>query len=111
MNLKDLAIKTNDSLTENKIYRGHLSHFIYRALTYTPTRCPLCETINKDSSIVKNGTKESTIKLLSLTHTPTYFVLKKTTFFMSKLFPHLYGEVEGDRRELLHFQSNQTIYC
>lgn len=80
MNLKDPAIKINDSLTENKIYRGHLSHFIYGTLTYIPTHCPLCGTENKDYSIVKNGTKESSIKWLPLTHTPTYFVLKKQRF-------------------------------
>lgn len=80
MNLKDPAIKINDSLTENKPYRGHLSHFIYGTLTYTPAHCPLCEAENKDYSIVKNGTKECIIKWLPLTHTPTYFVLKKQRF-------------------------------
>lgn len=62
LNLKDPFITINDSLTENKTYRGHLSHFIYGTLTYTPACCPLCAVENKDYSIVKNGTKECTIK-------------------------------------------------
>lgn len=80
MNLKDPAIKITNSLTENKTYKGHLSHFIYGTLTFTPKLYPLCKTVTKDYSIVKNGAKECTIKWLPLTHTPTYFVLKKQRF-------------------------------
>lgn len=97
MNLKDPAIKINDSLTENKIYRGQLSHFIYGTLTYTPTHCPLCDAENKEYSIVKNGTKENTIKWLPLTHTPTYFVLKKHKNHIANTFqsPNSNGPLEG----------------
>lgn len=80
MNLKDPAIKINDSLTENKTCRGYLSHFIYGTLTYKPQRSPLCGAENNDYSIVKNGTKTSVINWLPLAHTPTCFVLKKQRF-------------------------------
>ncbi len=57
MNLKAPAIKINDSLTENKTCKRHLSHFIYGTLTFTSKLCPLCAV--EGNCFISNLTKQS----------------------------------------------------
>ena len=60
-----------------------VKHLIYYGkLTYTPSACENCGVIHQSSAdIVKNGTKESTIKLTQINFKPVLLKLKKQRFY------------------------------
>ncbi|CAD5896685.1 hypothetical protein CMALT430_110034 [Carnobacterium maltaromaticum] len=95
-------------------YRGDLTLFIYGTLTYTPSHCSLCGTENKGYSIVKNGTKECTIKWLPLTHTSTYFILKKQRFFCRNCFHTFimsFIYMDAQTHEILDILPNRQLHA
>lgn len=49
-------------------------------LTYTPKACEKCGTVNEDYTVIKNGTKTSTLKLGNMMFQPTLLLLKKQRF-------------------------------
>ena len=81
LGIKDQNIKLEDKITEKKI-KG-ITHLIYYGkLTYTPSACENCGVIHHSSAdIVKNGTKESTIKLTHINFKPVLLKLKKQRFY------------------------------
>src|SRR5690625_2884963 len=58
-----------------------MSKFITAKLTYKPTHCECCGTINTDYTVYKNGTKTSRITLPTSGVYPTYLRLKKQRFY------------------------------
>lgn len=79
--IKDQNIKIEKRMDEKKI-KG-VKHLIYYGkLTYTPSACENCGVIHQSSAdIVKNGTKESTIKLTQINFKPVLLKLKKQRFY------------------------------
>lgn len=80
LQLKDLNITFSDHFTKVK-KKGILYNMISGVLTYTPTACSVCGSVNENFSIIKNGTKSSDIKLLPCNGNPTILRLRKQRYF------------------------------
>ncbi|VEI05160.1 hypothetical protein [Kurthia zopfii] len=63
LDIQDSNIHFATNCVNQKLYKGRMSKFISAKLTYTPSNCTVCGMANKDFSIIKNGTQESTISL------------------------------------------------
>lgn len=81
LEIKDKNIYLDKSPSEEKI--NEVNHLIfYGKLTYTPSACENCGVVHHSSAdIVKNGTKESTIKLAQINFRPILLKLKKQRFY------------------------------
>lgn len=81
LEIKDQNIHLEDKVDEKKI--NAINHLVYYGkLTYTPSGCENCGVIHRSSAdIVKNGTKESVIKLTHVNFKPTLLKLKKQRFY------------------------------
>ena len=81
LGIKDLNINLEDKISEKKI-KGRINLIYYGKLTYTPSACENCGVIHRSSAdIIKNGTKESTIKLTHINFKPVLLKLKKQRFY------------------------------
>ncbi|GEN58035.1 hypothetical protein GCM10012290_25630 [Halolactibacillus alkaliphilus] len=58
-----------------------LCTFLEGTLTYTPTHCDRCRVENEDYTIIKNGTKTSTIVIPAGITKKTYLKLRKQRFY------------------------------
>lgn len=81
LEIKDKNIYLDKISSEEKI--NEVNHLIfYGKLTYTPSACENCGIVHHSSAdIVKNGTKESTIKLAQINFRPILLKLKKQRFY------------------------------
>ena len=81
LGIKDQNIELEEKMIEKKI--NDVRYLIYFGkLTYTPSACECCGVINQSSAdIVKNGRKESTIKLTHVNFKPVLLKLKKQRFY------------------------------
>jgi transposase len=61
--------------------KGHTCTFLKGTLTYTPTHCDRCHAENEDYTIIKNGTKMSTIVIPAGGTKKTYLELRKQRFY------------------------------
>lgn len=78
--LKDPNITFYKDL-EDVVIKGKKSVLGYGKLTYTPVSCPCCHCENKDYSIVKNGTRTSRIKIVSISGLNAYVDLQKQRYY------------------------------
>ncbi len=81
LGIKDKNIHLENKVSEKKI-KGTIHLVYYGKLTYTPEGCKNCGVTNHSyADIVKNGTKESTIKLTHINFQPALLKLKKQRFY------------------------------
>ena len=81
LGIKDPNIYLDKKIGEKKI-KGTKHLIYYGKLTYTPSACENCGVIHQTSAdVVKNGTKESTIKLAQINFQPILLKLKKQRFY------------------------------
>ena len=81
LEIKDKNVHLDKRIDEEKI-NGSKHLIYYGKLTYTPSACENCGVIHESSAdIVKNGTKESTIKLTQVNFKPVLLKLKKQRFY------------------------------
>ena len=81
LGIKDRNIHLEEKMNEKKI-KGTNHLIYYGKLTYTPSACENCGVIHQSSAdIVKNGTKESVIKLTHINFKPVLLKLKKQRFY------------------------------
>ena len=59
--IQDENINFKEDCARAGTKNGHACTFLEGTLTYTPTRCDRCHAENEDYTIIKNGTKTSTI--------------------------------------------------
>jgi len=81
LDIQDKNINIEENTIEIKPFKGNMSKFITAKLTYKPTHCECCGTINTDYTVYKNGTKTSRITLPTSGVYPTYLRLKKQRFY------------------------------
>ena len=81
LGIKDQNITLENKVNEKKI-KGTIHLVYYGKLSYTPNGCRNCGIVNRShADIVKNGTKESTIKLTHINFQPALLKLKKQRFY------------------------------
>lgn len=80
LDLKDTNIYIDSISCEEYVIKGVRSKIFKGTLAYKPLACPCCGIKNEDYCIVKNGFISARIKWLSVSHYPTYLLLKKQRF-------------------------------
>lgn len=80
LNIKNDNIIFSDNFYLKKKFMYVDSHFFYASLSYVPSACPCCGSINSSNSIVKNGFKSYRIRLLPISNLPAFLILKKQRF-------------------------------
>lgn len=74
---------------ENLTFSDELHHVVKKGiryivvpatLSYVPEFCPVCGTVNENASIIKNGTKVSNVKILSINGDPAILKIRKQRF-------------------------------
>ena len=82
LNIKDLNITfSEDYLKEEKIKDVLALVFNGKLSPAAPGSCPCCGTVNKDHSIIKNGSKEVMIKMPKVSERMTFLKLKRQRYF------------------------------
>lgn len=81
LDIQDNNITIEENAVEMKLFKGNMSKFITAKLTYIPTYCECCGTVNTDYMVYKNGLKKSRITLPMSGIYPTYLCLKKQRFY------------------------------
>ena len=80
-----LQIKDKNVIWEDKAEEGYFkkkkSLFFFATYTYCPDACPNCGCVNRNFSIVKNGTRTSRITLNQVSGLPAFLKLRKQRFF------------------------------
>ena len=80
-----LQIKDKNVIWEDKAeevyFKKKKSLFFFATYTYYPNACPNCGCVNRDFSIVKNGTRTSRITLNPVSGLPAFLKLRKQRFF------------------------------
>ncbi len=54
LNIQDKNISFEDNCVREKIYKGNKCNFIEGKLSYHPTHCKMCGTVNENYMIYKN---------------------------------------------------------
>ena len=80
LQIKDKNIKWEDNV-EEVYFKKKQSLFFFATYTYCPDACPNCGCVNRDFSIVKNGTRTSRITLNPVSGLPAFLKLRKQRFF------------------------------
>ena len=79
-----LQIKDKNVIWEDKAeevyFKKKKSLFFFANYTYCPDACPNCGCVNRDFSIVKNGTRTSRITLNPVSGLPAFLKLRKQVF-------------------------------
>lgn len=86
LNIKDehIIFDVNNYVCPEEKIKG-TSYLVYQAtLTYKPKACHHCGTANRDYSIIKHGTKTSTIKLGNILFKPALLKLKKQRYLCNE---------------------------
>ena len=79
--IQDENINFNEDCARAGTKNGHACTFLEGTLTYTPTQCDRCHAENEDYTIIKNGTKTSTIVIPAGGTKKTYLKLRKQRFY------------------------------
>ncbi|MGY3725684.1 ISL3 family transposase [Granulicatella balaenopterae] len=80
LQIKDPNVTLYDELTEEVVVKGKKSIVAHGKVTYKPKACEHCGCKNEHFSIVKNGTRSSTITLLPCSGMDTSLELSKQRF-------------------------------
>ena len=80
LQIKDKNIKWENNVEET-YFKKKKSLFFFATYTYCPDACPNCGCVNRNFSIVKNGTRTSRITLNQVSGLPAFLKLRKQRFF------------------------------
>ena len=80
LQIKDKNVKWEDTV-EEVYFKKKKSLFFFATYSYCPDACPSCGCLNRDFSIVKNGTRTSRITLNPVSGLPAFLKLRKQRFF------------------------------
>ena len=80
LQIKDKNVKWENNV-EEVYFKKKKSLFFFANYTYCPDACPNCGCVNRDFSIVKNGTRTSRITLNPVSGLPAFIKLRKQRFF------------------------------
>ena len=80
LQIKDKNIKWENNV-EEVYFKKKKSLFFFATYTYCPDACPNCGCVNRNFSIVKNGTRTSRITLNPVSGLPAFLKLRKQRFF------------------------------
>ena len=79
LQIKDKNIKWENNVEET-YFKKKKSLFFFATYTYCPDACPNCGCVNRNFSIVKNGTRTSRITLNPVSGLPAFLKLRKQVF-------------------------------
>ena len=79
LQIKDKNVKWENNV-EEVYFKKKKSLFFFANYTYCPDACPNCGCVNRDFSIVKNGTRTSRITLNPVSGLPAFLKLRKQRF-------------------------------
>ena len=85
LQIKDKNVKWEDNVGE-VYFKKKKSLFFSATYTYCPDACPSYGCVNRDFSIVKNGTLTSRITLNPISRLPAFLKLRKQRFFCRECF-------------------------
>ena len=79
--IQDENIVFNENLCSTGTKNGHACTFLEGTLTYIQAQCEHCHIKNEDYTVIKNGTKTSTIVITTRGTKQVYLKLRKQRFY------------------------------
>lgn len=80
LDIQDKNLIFEENCVTKGLYKTKPCKYVHGTLTYTPACCVVCDAVNENHMVYKNGTQLSRITLPITGVNPTYLLLKKQRF-------------------------------